>query len=60
MPSLSSPNVGGSRLRHFASFVIEVTGSPDKVDAMARLLEPLGLKHLVRSGPLAAERRSVK
>ncbi len=42
------------------SFVIEVTGGPDKIDAMARLLEPLGLVHLVRTGPLAAERRSVK
>jgi acetolactate synthase-1/3 small subunit len=42
------------------SFVIEVTGGPDKVDAMARLLEPLGLKQLVRTGPLAAERRSAR
>jgi len=42
------------------SFVIEVTGGPDKIDAMARLLEPLGLKGLVRTGPLAAERRSLR
>ena len=30
------------------------------VDAMARLLEPLGMKGLVRTGPLAAERRSIR
>jgi acetolactate synthase-1/3 small subunit len=42
------------------SFVIEATGGSDKIDAMARLLEPLGLKQLVRTGPLACERRSIK
>jgi len=42
------------------SFVIEVTGNPHKIDAMARLLDPLGLKHLVRTGALAAERRSIR
>ncbi len=42
------------------SFVIEVTGNPEKVDAMARLLDPLGLKQLVRTGSLAAERRSIR
>ena len=42
------------------SFVIEVTGSPDKIDALARLLEPLGLKQLVRTGALAAERGSLR
>jgi acetolactate synthase-1/3 small subunit len=42
------------------SFVIEVTGNPDKIDAMARLLEPLGLKELVRTGTLAAQRRSLR
>jgi len=43
-----------------ASFVIEVTGSPDKIDAMRRLLEPLGLRALVRTGPLATARGSAK
>jgi acetolactate synthase-1/3 small subunit len=38
------------------SFVIEVTGSRDKIDAITRLLEPLGLKQLVRTGPLAVAR----
>jgi len=38
------------------SFVIEVTGGQDKIDAMARLLEPLGLQQVVRTGPLAVAR----
>ena len=38
------------------SFVIEVTGGQDKIDAMARLLEPLGLQQVVRTGPLAVMR----
>lgn len=38
------------------SFVIEVTGGPDKIDAITRLLEPLGLRQLVRTGPLALKR----
>ena len=42
------------------SLVIEVTGSQDKLDAMARLLEPLGLADMVRTGPLAAPRSTAK
>jgi acetolactate synthase-1/3 small subunit len=38
------------------SFVIEVTGGQQKLDAMRSLLEPLGLKQLVRTGPLAVAR----
>jgi acetolactate synthase-1/3 small subunit len=38
------------------SFVIEVTGKPDKIDAISRLLEPLGLVSRVRTGPLASVR----
>jgi acetolactate synthase-1/3 small subunit len=38
------------------SFVIEVTGNQDKIDAITRLLEPLGLQQLVRTGPLAVAR----
>lgn len=38
------------------SFVVEVTGRRDKIAAMARLLEPLGLRELVRTGPLAMAR----
>jgi len=35
------------------SFVIEISGSMDKIQAMVNLLEPLGLRELVRTGPLA-------
>ncbi len=35
------------------SFVIEVTGARDKIEAIARLLEPLGLREMSRTGPLA-------
>jgi acetolactate synthase-1/3 small subunit len=42
------------------SFVVEVTGSPDKIDAISRLLAPLGLQHRVRTGPLAASRGADK
>jgi acetolactate synthase-1/3 small subunit len=38
------------------SFVIEVTGRRDKIAALAKLLEPLGLRELVRTGPLAMAR----
>lgn len=38
------------------SFVIEVTGGQDKIDAMSRLLESLGLQQVVRTGPLAVTR----
>jgi acetolactate synthase-1/3 small subunit len=38
------------------SLVVEVTGGQDKIDAITRLLEPLGLKRLVRTGPLAVSR----
>ncbi len=41
------------------SFVIEVTGSPDKIDAFTRLLAPLGLVTRVRTGPLAVARVEV-
>ena len=38
------------------SFVIEVTGRIDKIQAIVRLLEPLGLREVIRSGPLAMAR----
>ncbi|HVP28576.1 MAG TPA: acetolactate synthase small subunit [Myxococcota bacterium] len=38
------------------SFVVEVTGRRDKIAAMAKLLEPLGLREIVRTGPLAMAR----
>jgi acetolactate synthase-1/3 small subunit len=38
------------------SFVIEVTGRNDKIEALVRLLEPLGLREVIRTGPLAMAR----
>jgi acetolactate synthase-1/3 small subunit len=40
------------------TFTIEVTGSIDKVDAMERLLEPYGIKEMVRTGMIAMARGS--
>jgi acetolactate synthase-1/3 small subunit len=38
------------------SYTIEVTGAPSKIDAILELLRPLGLKELVRTGPVAIGR----
>ena len=38
------------------SFIIEITGTEDKIDAMVKLLKPLGIKKLTRSGVLALYR----
>ncbi len=38
------------------SYIIEVTGTEDKVDALIKLLKPLGIKKLTRSGVLALYR----
>ncbi|MHB9037606.1 MAG: acetolactate synthase small subunit [Armatimonadota bacterium] len=40
------------------TFTIEVTGSIDKVDAIERLLEPYGIKEMVRTGMIAMARGS--
>jgi acetolactate synthase-1/3 small subunit len=37
-------------------YIIEATGGPDKIDALIQLLEPMGIKKLARSGPLALYR----
>ncbi|MBW1722152.1 MAG: acetolactate synthase small subunit [Deltaproteobacteria bacterium] len=37
-------------------YIIEVTGGKDKIDAFLRLLEPMGIKKLARSGILALYR----
>jgi len=41
------------------TFTIEVTGSTDKVDAIERLLEPFGIKEIVRTGMIAMARGSL-
>ena len=38
------------------SYMIEVTGTEDKIDAMVTLLRPLGMRKLTRSGVLALYR----
>jgi acetolactate synthase I/III small subunit len=38
------------------SYTIETTGSPAKINAILELLRPLGLKELVRTGPVAIGR----
>lgn len=38
------------------SYSVEVTGAPGKVDAMIELLRPMGLKEIVRSGPIVLGR----
>ena len=40
------------------SITIEATGSPDKLEAMVRLLTPYGIRELVRSGMIAVGRGS--
>jgi len=39
-------------------YIIEVTGGQDKIDALLRLLEPMGIEKLARSGILALYRES--
>ncbi|MCE5198140.1 MAG: acetolactate synthase small subunit [Armatimonadota bacterium] len=39
-----------------ATFTVEVTGNTDKVDAIERLLEPFGIKEMVRTGKIAIAR----
>lgn len=39
-----------------ASFVFELTGPPDKIDAFADLMRPLGLKEIARTGVAALSR----
>ncbi len=40
------------------AITIEVAGSPEKLEAMAELLEPYGIRELVRSGSIALARGS--
>jgi acetolactate synthase I/III small subunit len=38
------------------SLTVEVTGAPDKLEAMIRLLTPYGIRELIRSGMIAVGR----
>lgn len=38
------------------SYTIEITGAPTKIDALIELLRPMGIKELVRSGPVVLGR----
>jgi acetolactate synthase-1/3 small subunit len=38
------------------SLTIEVTGTEDKIEAVLRILRPLGIREIVRSGRLAMMR----
>lgn len=40
------------------SYTVEITGAPAKVDAIVELLRPMGIKELVRSGPVVLGRGS--
>jgi acetolactate synthase-1/3 small subunit len=40
------------------SFTVEMTGAPSKIDAVLELLTPLGIKEIVRSGPVVIGRGS--
>jgi acetolactate synthase-1/3 small subunit len=40
------------------SYTIEITGAPTKIDALIELLRPMGIKELVRSGPVVLGRGS--
>ena len=41
------------------SFVFEITGTPEKIDAFAELMRPLGLQEIARTGVAALSRGSV-
>jgi acetolactate synthase-1/3 small subunit len=38
------------------TYTVEITGAPKKIDAIIELLHPMGIKELVRSGPVVLSR----
>jgi acetolactate synthase-1/3 small subunit len=42
------------------TYTLEITGDTDKVEALINLLEPLGIKDLIRTGRIAIGREAVK
>ena len=43
-------------IRTLESFVFEMTGTPEKIDAFADLMRPLGLREIARTGVAALSR----
>ena len=43
-----------------STYTIEVTGDIKKVEAMINLLQPLGIKELIRTGRVAIARESIR
>ena len=41
------------------SFVFEITGTPEKIDAFADLMRPLGLQEVARTGVAALSRGEI-
>ena len=39
-----------------ATLTVEITGEPDKVDALLEVVRPFGIAEMVRTGPLAMGR----
>ena len=42
------------------TYIIEITGDENKIDAIINLLRPLGIKEIVRTGKIAIAREEVK
>ncbi|MGH7766603.1 MAG: acetolactate synthase small subunit, partial [Candidatus Binatia bacterium] len=42
------------------TYTLEITGDTDKVEALINLLEPLGIKDLIRTGRIAIAREAGK
>jgi acetolactate synthase-1/3 small subunit len=43
-----------------STYTIEVSGDPKKIEAIINLLQPLGIKELVRTGRVAVAREPVR
>jgi acetolactate synthase-1/3 small subunit len=42
------------------TYTIEVTGDPKKIEAIINLLQPLGIKELIRTGRVAVAREPIR
>ena len=43
-----------------STYTIEVTGDPKKLEAIINLLQPLGIKELIRTGRVAIAREAIR